>query len=59
MPHDRLFAEDGTDVGETRLATYVGPGDVIHVGAGPTLRVVELVPVEELGGLLDEYERAA
>jgi hypothetical protein len=47
MPRYRLFAADGADIGETRLAVYVGPGDCIHVGAGEKLRVTAVVPVEE------------
>jgi hypothetical protein len=34
MPRYRLFAEDGADIGETRLAVYIGPDDLIHIGAG-------------------------
>jgi hypothetical protein len=47
MPKHRLFAEDGSDLGETRLAVHVGPGDPIHVGAETTLRVIDMVAVDE------------
>jgi hypothetical protein len=39
MPRYRLFTADGSDIGETRRAVYVGPGDFIHVGAGEKLRI--------------------
>ena len=48
MPTYRLYDADGNDMGEMRLG-YVAwsPGDEIPLGAGETLRVLDVIPVED------------
>jgi hypothetical protein len=48
MPKYRLFDADGNDMGEMRLG-YVTwrPGDDIYLGPDKTLRVLDVLPVDE------------
>jgi hypothetical protein len=43
----RLYTEDGDELGEATYAVWIKPGEMIHVGAGKRLRVLDVVPVEE------------
>ena len=48
MPKYRLYDADGNDLGDMRLGDVPWkPGDVIFLGPGKTLRVLDVVPVEE------------
>jgi hypothetical protein len=48
MPKYRLFDADGNDIGEMRLGDVpFRAGDEIFLGPGKTLRVLDVVPVEE------------
>jgi hypothetical protein len=43
----RLYTADGDELGEATYAVRIKPGEMIHVGAGKRLRVLDVVPVEE------------
>jgi len=45
----RLYLEDGSEAGEAHCAVMIQPGETIWTGDGRKLRVVDVVPVEELG----------
>jgi hypothetical protein len=47
MPKYRLLSEDGDELGEASYAVWIKPGEIVHVGAGERLRVLDVVPVEE------------
>lgn len=48
MPKYRLFDADGNDVGEVRLGDVpFNSGDDIFLGPGNTLRVLEVLSVDE------------
>ena len=48
MPKYRLHDIEGNDIGEMRLGDVrFNPGDEIFLGPGKTLRVLDVVPVEE------------
>ena len=49
-PLRRLYDADGNDLGDMRLGDVPRkPGDEIFFGPGKTLRVLDVVPVEESG----------
>jgi hypothetical protein len=48
MPKYRLFDPDGNDMGEMRLGDVPWkPGDEIFLGPDRTLRVLDVLPVDE------------
>lgn len=48
MPKYRLFDADGSDMGEMRLGDVpFRPGDEIFLRPGKTLRVIDVLPVDE------------
>jgi hypothetical protein len=50
VPKYRLFDADGNDIGEMRLGDVpFNPGDAIFLGPGRTLRVLDVLPVDEPG----------
>ena len=49
---DRIYLEDGSEVGEAVCASVVNPGEVILTGPGRRWLVLELVSTDEES---DEY----
>jgi hypothetical protein len=43
----RLHSPDGDDLGEATYAMMIKPGEEIHLGAGQSFRVLDVVPFEE------------
>jgi hypothetical protein len=43
----RLYTADGDEVGEATYAVMIKPGEVVYLGDGQELRVLDVLPVEE------------
>ena len=46
----KLHYEDGSEAGDAAYADNVNPGDEIMLGHGKFVRVLELVPVDDVDG---------
>jgi hypothetical protein len=46
----KLYFEDGSEARDAAYADNVNVGEVVLIGAGRTLRVLERVPVDEAEG---------
>jgi hypothetical protein len=51
-PHVRykLHYEDGSEAGDAAYADYVNPGHELMLGAGRFVRVLDVVPIEDVEG---------
>ena len=43
----KLYWQDGSEAGDAAYADNVNPGEVVLMGSGQRLRVLELNPVDE------------
>jgi hypothetical protein len=41
------FSEAGDELGEASYSVWIKPGEIVHVGAGERLRVLDVLPIEE------------
>ena len=47
MPRYLLYAEDGDNLGEIRLAGPIAAGETIPLGGGRSYRVIDVLPIME------------
>jgi ribosomal protein S17 len=53
MPKNRLYAEDGEDLGEIRLAVPISAGETIPLSAEKSWRVIDVLPITDEDSPLD------
>jgi hypothetical protein len=51
MPKYLLYAEDGDNLGEIRLADPIAAGEAIPLGGGRSYRVIDVLPIMEADAL--------